>query len=139
MFRCYWGGFLTNCGNLFQPNCRIPRSASRCFGALVTCLTTYASLDVVSLYSNIPIDESIDATVDLLEIYHRDVNMFYLSSSEARKLLKFGLQLNYFEFGQSVSLQTTKRLELFVKPSHSGVHLSSCRSALPMGVGDVTF
>ena len=64
-----------------------------------------ASLDVVSLYSNIPIAESIDAAVELLEIHCHDVDMFYMSLSDVRKLLEFVLQSNYFEFGQSVYRQ----------------------------------
>ena len=64
-----------------------------------------ASLDVVSLYSNIPIDESIDAAIELLDQHRREVDMFYLTLSDVRQALMFVLESNYFAFGDAVYRQ----------------------------------
>ena len=64
-----------------------------------------ASLDVVSLYSNIPIEESIDAAIELLTVHRDEVDMFYLSLSDVRQLLLFVLKSNYFECNGSVFRQ----------------------------------
>ena len=75
----------------------------RCLGRLPEdCIA--ASLDVVSLYSNIPVDEGIDAVMELLEQHREDVDMFFLSLPDARQLLTFVLQSNY-SFGESVYRQ----------------------------------
>ena len=76
----------------------------RCLGRLPEdCIV--ASLDVVSLYSNIPVDEGIDAVMELLAQHREDVDMFFLSLPDARQLLTFVLQSNYFSFGESVYRQ----------------------------------
>ena len=64
-----------------------------------------ASLDVVSLYSNIPINESIDAAMQLLEAHRQEVDILFLSLTDVRKLLEFVLESNYFQFGDSVYRQ----------------------------------
>ena len=65
-----------------------------------------ASLDVVSLYTNIPIEESIDAAMELLEVHRQEIDMFRLSAQDVRQLLLFVLQSNYFTFGDNVYRQT---------------------------------
>ena len=57
-----------------------------------------ASLDVVSLYSNIPVVESIDVVMEFLELHRKEVDMFHLSLSDVRELLSVVLSSNYFEF-----------------------------------------
>ena len=64
-----------------------------------------ASLDVVGLYANIPIDESIDAVIELLDAHQQQVDMFELSLSDVRQLLEFVLNSNYFAFGNEVYRQ----------------------------------
>ena len=64
-----------------------------------------ASLDVVSLYSNIPIAESIDAAMELLEMHRQQVDMFNLSLEDMRRLLESVLNSNYFAFGETVYRQ----------------------------------
>ena len=64
-----------------------------------------ASLDVVSLYSNIPIQESIDAAIELLEEHEESVDMFALSLSEIREMLMFVLESNFFEFDGAIYRQ----------------------------------
>ncbi|XP_065176129.1 uncharacterized protein LOC135805933 [Sycon ciliatum] len=57
-----------------------------------------ASLDVVSLYSNIPVVESIDVVMEFLELHRKEVDMFHLSLSGVRELLSVVLSSNYFQF-----------------------------------------
>ena len=64
-----------------------------------------ASLDVVALYPNIPIEDAIEATMELLEGHREEVDMFYLSLSDIRHLLRFVLDANYFTFGNEVFRQ----------------------------------
>ena len=64
-----------------------------------------ASLDVVSLYSNIPINESVDAAIELLEEHRAEIDMFSLSVSDIRDLLLFVLNSNFFEFNGNVYRQ----------------------------------
>ena len=64
-----------------------------------------ASSDVVSLYSNIPVEESIEAAMELLCQHREEVDMFYLELSDVRQLLRFVLQSNYFAFGDAVYRQ----------------------------------
>ena len=64
-----------------------------------------ASRDVVSLYSNIPIAESIEAAMELLDTHSKEVDMFDLSLQDIRRLLEFVLSSNYFAFGESVYRQ----------------------------------
>ena len=46
-----------------------------------------ASLDVASLYSNIPVVESIDVVMEFLKLHWKEVDMFDLSLSDVRVLL----------------------------------------------------
>ena len=64
-----------------------------------------ASLDVASLYSNIPIVESVDVAMELLAEHQHEVDMFYLTIPDVRQLLKFVLTSNYFAFGNDVYRQ----------------------------------
>ena len=64
-----------------------------------------ASLDVVSLYSNIPINESVDAAIELLEEHRAEIDMFSLSVSDIHDLLLFVLNSNFFEFNGNVYRQ----------------------------------
>ena len=56
----------------------------------------------MSLYSNIPVPESIDAAMKLLEEHRDEVDMYHLSLSDVRELLTFVLESNYFEFNSSM-------------------------------------
>ena len=74
-----------------------------CEVSVACCIV--ASLDVVSLYSNIPIAESIEAAMELLDTHSKEVDMFDLSLQDIRRLLEFVLSSNYFAFGESVYRQ----------------------------------
>ena len=63
------------------------------------------SLDVVSLYSNIPNEESINAAIELLEEHEESVDMFALSLSDIREMLMFVLESNFFEFDGAIYRQ----------------------------------
>eukprot|EP00117_Sycon_ciliatum_P011468 scpid86170/ scgid4830/ len=56
------------------------------------------SLDVVSLYSNIPIADIIEVTTRLLEEHREDVHMLGLSVKDVQDALQFILTNNVFEF-----------------------------------------
>ena len=56
-----------------------------------------ASLDVVGLYANIPIDESIDTVIELLDAHQQQVDMFELSLSDVRQLLESDLNTSKSE------------------------------------------
>ncbi|XP_065175138.1 uncharacterized protein LOC135805071 [Sycon ciliatum] len=57
-----------------------------------------ASFDVVGLYSNIPIDESISAAITKLEQHKDDVDMLGLTVADVQLMLQYVLSNNYFEF-----------------------------------------
>ena len=57
-----------------------------------------ASFDVVGLYSNIPIDESISAAITKLEQHKDDVVMLGLTVADVQLILQYVLSNNYFEF-----------------------------------------
>ena len=59
-----------------------------------------ASLDVVSLYSNIPIDESVEVAVAKLEEHQDEVDMLGLEVDDVRQLLSYVLSNNCFEFDE---------------------------------------
>ncbi|XP_065198337.1 uncharacterized protein LOC135829882 [Sycon ciliatum] len=56
------------------------------------------SLDVVGLYSNIPIADAIEAATTLLEEHREDVDMLGLSVKDVQDTLQFILTNNIFEF-----------------------------------------
>ena len=64
-----------------------------------------ASMDVAALYTNIPINESIDAAMEMLEEHRQSVDMFSLAIPDVRRLLEFVLNSNYFVFGEKVYRQ----------------------------------
>ena len=76
----------SECIGLLKENCHVPED----------CIV--ASLDVVGLYTNIPIPESIDAAVDLLRSHENRIDMLGLSVEDIRSMLEFVLDRNYFEF-----------------------------------------
>ena len=76
----------SECIGLLKENCHVPED----------CIV--ASLDVVGLYTNIPIPESIDAAVDLLRAHENRIDMLGLSVEDIRSMLEFVLDRNYFEF-----------------------------------------
>ena len=57
-----------------------------------------ACLDVVGLYTNIAIPESIDAAVDLLRAQENRIDMLGLFVEDIRIILEFILDRNSFEF-----------------------------------------
>ena len=64
-----------------------------------------ASMDVVALYTNIPIDDSSDTALEMLDEHSQEIDMFHLSLSDIRQLLDFVLKSNYFAFGEKVYRQ----------------------------------
>ena len=68
-----------------------------------------ASLDVVSLYSNIPIEERIDVAINLLKVHREEVDMFQRSLSDVRQLPLFVLQSRYFAFDNNVYIYRQKK------------------------------
>jgi hypothetical protein len=64
--------------------------------------TILFSLDVVSLYNNIPINEGIDACIEFLSEHSSEVNTFGLSTSDVETLLKFILNNNNCRFGYEI-------------------------------------
>ena len=76
-------------------------STSECIGLLKEnhhVLEDYivASIDVVCLYTNIPIPESI--AVDLLRSHENRIDMLGLSVEDIRSMFDFVLDRSYFEF-----------------------------------------
>ena len=63
--------------------------------------TIVFSLDVQNLYGNIPIDEAVQATMDLLQEHRDSVNLFGLSVSDVEPLLNHCLSNSFVRFGQS--------------------------------------
>ena len=57
-----------------------------------------ASMDVVALYSNIPIQESIDVAMEALESHRDEIDMFWLEPSDVRNMLEYAPTSNYYEF-----------------------------------------
>ena len=76
----------SECIGLLKENCNVPED----------CII--ASRDIVGLYTNIPIPESIDAAVDLLRAPESRIDMLGLSVEDIHSMVEFVLDRNYFEF-----------------------------------------
>ena len=63
--------------------------------------TTVFSLDVKNLYGNIPIDEAVQAAINLLKAHKESINLFGLSWLDVEPLLHHCLTNSYCRFGQS--------------------------------------
>ena len=57
------------------------------------------SLDVVGLHSNIPIQETINAAVDMLEVHEKEIGMLDLEVEDVKNLLEHIMQNIVFQFG----------------------------------------
>ena len=55
-------------------------------------------MDVVEVYPSIPIDEGVDAVMEILQTHQVDNNMFGLDITSLRELLPFVLNSNYYRF-----------------------------------------
>ena len=62
-------------------------------------------MDVVGLYRSIPIDEGVEAVMEILQTHQADINMFGLDITSIRELLSFVLKSNYFRFGTQIYRQ----------------------------------
>ena len=65
------------------------------------------TMDVVGVYSNLPIQDSIDVAVKHLETHKKDIDMLDLVVGDIRNLLEHVLGNNVFEFGNTQFRQTT--------------------------------
>ena len=65
------------------------------------------TMDVSSLYTNIPIDEAISAASDMLQRHLGNVNTFGLTLLEVENLMKLCLNNSYFRFDESYYRQTS--------------------------------
>ena len=52
------------------------------------CGSILASLDIVRLYSNIPIQESIDAAIEMPEVHGKEIDMLDLEVEDVKNLLE---------------------------------------------------
>ena len=68
--------------------------------------TILFSVDVVNLYGNIPINEAIDATINLMSHHKERVETFGLDLAGIRELLEHCLTNNYLRFGGTYFRQT---------------------------------
>lgn len=62
-------------------------------------------MDVSALYSNIPVNDGIRATLKLLEAHQDNVDTLDFSLDDIRALLDFVLKNSYFRFGEDVYRQ----------------------------------
>ena len=62
-------------------------------------------MDVVALYSSIPIKEGIEAVLEKLEEHEEEVDTAGLSPDEIESLLTLALNNNFFKFGEDVYRQ----------------------------------
>ena len=67
--------------------------------------TILVTMDVVALYPSIPIDDGIQAVLELLVEHEEEVDLLGLSVPEVGHLLTLILNNNYFRFGQKVYRQ----------------------------------
>ena len=65
------------------------------------------SVDVANLYGNIPTNEAISFTLDLLKRHIDKIDLFGLTLDEIKKLLEHCLKNNYLRFGKEFYKQAT--------------------------------
>ena len=89
-----------------------------------------------ALYSNIPVDNGIRATLKLQEAHLDDVDTLGLSLDDIRALLKFVLKNGCFRFGEDVYRQKTGvAIGNWLAPPFAVIFYAQLRS---QNLGDIT-
>ena len=78
---------------------------TKCLGLRAPAGTVLVTMDVVEVYTSIPINEGVDAVMEVLQTHQVDINMFGLDITSIRELLQFVLKSNYFRFGTQIYRQ----------------------------------
>ena len=79
---------------------------TKCSGFRALADTVLVTMDVVVVYPcSIPIDEGVEAVMEILQTHQVDINMFGLDITSIQELLPFFLKFIYFRFGTQIYRQ----------------------------------
>ena len=78
---------------------------TKCLGLRTPADTVLVTMDVVVVYTSIPINEGVEAVMEILQTHQVDINIFGLDITSIRELLPFVLKSSYFRLGTQIYRQ----------------------------------